>query len=399
METRSTPNSERSEVSIDIRTGASPGLLTRDALDRLARFEPGEERVLTAYLDLSPERRESRAWAIVLKDLAREGREGLDKNGRAVFDAEVERVRDWLDSEVPGGRGVVAFSCSSRDLWEAYYLPAVERDELAFQPTPHLAPLLDIVDDYERYAVAVVDKEHARLSTVFMGQIEETDSFEDEVPGKHHQGGPSQMKYQRDHEKHVLWHLKRVVEELAHLLERRAFDRLVVAGPEEVTSELRTLLPHELATRLVGVVPIEVFANPAQVLEATLEIERRVERQAEERFVTDLLDAVGARGLGSCGVTPTLAALQVGAIHTLVVADGLRVAGGECPNCGWLQEGANATCPIDGTELRADGDIVDIAARRTLETEGDVEVVHDEAARRLTEQCGGIGAVLRFRAG
>ena len=40
-------------------------------------------------------------------------------------------------------------------------------------------------------------------------------------------------------------------------------------------------------------------------------------------------------------------------------------------------------------------DIVDIAARRTLDGKGEVEIVHDAAARRLTERCGGIGAVLR----
>jgi len=33
------------------------------------------------------------------------------------------------------------------------------------------------VDEYERYAVAVVDKERARLFTVFLGEIEEMEEF------------------------------------------------------------------------------------------------------------------------------------------------------------------------------------------------------------------------------
>ena len=57
-------------------------------------------------------------------------------------------------------------------MWEAYRLPEVERDELTFGPVPHLAPLIDIVEEYERYAVALVDKESARLFTVFMAEIE-----------------------------------------------------------------------------------------------------------------------------------------------------------------------------------------------------------------------------------
>jgi len=137
----------------------------------------------------------------------------------------------------------------------------------------------------------------------------------------------------------------------------------------------------------------------ARILDATLEVERRVERQDEDALVTELLEAVGARGQGSCGVAETLQALLLGAVHTLVLSDGLRVSGSECPNCGWMQEGRTDACPICGTRMRTDVDIADIAARRTLETAGGVEVVHEDAARRLTERCGGMGAVLRFRAG
>ena len=66
-------------MSLDIGRETARAVVSRDALDRLATFEPGDARVLTAYLDLSPERRARRAWAIVLKDLAHDVREGLGK--------------------------------------------------------------------------------------------------------------------------------------------------------------------------------------------------------------------------------------------------------------------------------------------------------------------------------
>jgi hypothetical protein len=37
---------------------------------------------------------------------------------------------------------------------------------------PDLAPLLRLLDEHERYAVALVDKEKARLFSVFLGEIE-----------------------------------------------------------------------------------------------------------------------------------------------------------------------------------------------------------------------------------
>ena len=175
-------------------------------------------------------------------------------------------------------------------------------------PTPHLAPLLDVVDDYERYAVALVDKERARLFTVFMAQIEEgRGPSRTRFPGKHHQGGPSQMKYQRDHEKHVLWHLKRVVEELcppARTASLRPAGRCRAGRGPPASSG--TLLPHELARRLVDVVAMEVVANPRPGSS------RRRSRsndgssaEAEEApGPSDLLDAVGAGGLASRGARP-----------------------------------------------------------------------------------------------
>src|SRR5205085_1988119 len=86
----------------------------------------------------------------------------------------------------------------------------------------------------------------ARLLIVSMGEIEEATAFRvDDLPPKHEQGGWSQAQYQRHHDLHVQWHLKRVTKHLADLARRRRFDRLVLAGPEEATSELRGLRPSD----------------------------------------------------------------------------------------------------------------------------------------------------------
>jgi hypothetical protein len=58
-----------------------------------------------------------------------------------------------------------------------------------------------------------------------------------------------------------------VVSHLADLLRHRQLDRLVIAGSEEATSELRGLLPRALARRLVGVIPVETSAGADEILE------------------------------------------------------------------------------------------------------------------------------------
>jgi peptide chain release factor subunit 1 len=355
-------------------------------------------RVLSVYLGLDPARQVRRTYRVAFEDLARDSGTRLEEKERVELAQEAARVGEWLAEEKPRGLGVAVFSCAPRGLWQAHFLPVPVEDHLVFEPRPDLAPLLRILDDYERYAIALVDKRKARLFTVFLGAIEEIDAFADDVPGKHDQGGPAQARFQRHHEAHMYWHLKRVALRLADLLRRRRFDRLILAGPEEATSELPRLLPRALAHRMVAVVPAEVSASDGEILEKTLEIERRVEREHEERLVGELLEAAGPGGRAILGLRPTLEALWLGRVQTLAVAHDLHLEGGECPDCGRLTPESLAACAGCGAAMRPTHDVVHRAMNHAHEQAGSVEVVHGDAARRLWETGGGLGARLRYPA-
>jgi len=96
-------------------------------------------------------------------------------------------------------------------------------------------------------------------------------------------------------------------------------------------------------------------------------------------------------------VAPTLDALGLGSVRTLVLAEALHDGGSECPSCGRLEPGSVAKCPTCGAAMRPVHDIFHAAARRALLQAGRVETVHGEAARRLQEKCGGLAAFLRYR--
>jgi peptide chain release factor subunit 1 len=307
------------------------------------------------------------------------------------------RVEEWLDNERPRARGLAVFSSTAADLWATYRLPAPVPDRLSVDIHPLVTPLLGLIEDLERYVVALVDKESSRLLTVFEGQIESVEAFTDDVPGKHDQGGPSQARLQRHHEDHVLRHVKRVVQRLSERLRDAQFDRLILAGPEEATTEVRNHLPHELARRLVATVPVEMFATDAEILRITLEIEQRVERESEDAIVTAVIDASRSNGPGACGMSATLEAVWLRQVRTLVLADGLTASGSECPVDERLFLDPPGPCPMCGAAKLPVGDVVDRAAQLTLEQDGGVEIVHEAAAKRLRDTCDGVGAVLRFR--
>ena len=372
-------------------------MITQDEIDQLSNFDGGGARVLSTYLNLDPARQVRRSYRIVFEDLVHDLRERLDEPARAELSREVAENDAWLQSHPPRGKGFVLFSCAPRGFWQAYFLPVRVEDHIAFDHRPDVAPLLGVIDDHQRYAVALVDKRRARLFSVYLGAIEESEAFKDFVFHHHDQGGISQSNFQRHHEAHVYRHLKKVVEHLKQLYRRREFDRLILAGPEEPTSELRRLLPRALARELVAVIPAETTVGGAEILEKTMEVERRFEGEAEERFLAEVFEIGGGGGRATYGVAPTLDALWLGAVQTLVMAEGLGGPASDCPNCAKIEPGTVANCPACDTVMKPAHDLYHLAARRTIDQAGSVEVVHGDAARRLHEKGGGLGALLRYR--
>jgi len=372
-------------------------MIKPEELRELAETRTATAHVLSAYLNLSPTRQLRRGYRVAFDDLARRLEEQLGAGARVELREEAARVRAYLAATPPRGLGLVVFSCGPRGLWRVYHLPVPVADELRFGPTPYLRPLLDVLDEHERYAVVLVDKEKARFFTVFLGEVEEEHDLESYVLGHHDQGGWSQANYQRHHEAHVRWHLERVAERLAELLRRRPFDRLILAGPDEATAELRRILPRPLRAKLAAVVAAELFAPPAKVLQLTRAVEEQVERAAERELVADLVETASSGGGAACGLAATLEAVGRGQVHKLVVAEGVEAPGAECPSCGWLAAGPAGPCPACGAATEPMDDVVERAVERVLDDKGSAVVVHGAAAERLTGACGGLGALLRYR--
>jgi peptide subunit release factor 1 (eRF1) len=372
-------------------------MLTWEQVEQLARFDGTGARVLSLYLALDPTRQSTRSHRIEFKDLVKEIAGMLTEAERNDLDREVERVTEWFDRlDEPQGLGLILFSCTPRDLWLTHFVNVSVQDHLAFDFRPDIAGLLELVDDYERFAVAFVTKDKARVFTVFAGAIEEIEVLEDFVPGKTDMGGLKQSKIQRHHELHVLWHLKKVAAHLSTLQSRRSFDRLIIMGPVEATTEFQEILPQALRTRIAAVVRGDENATNAEILKHALEVERGIEADAEERLATEVVEMAGSGGRATCGVDPTLEALWAGDIRTLVIAEAVELTGTECSNCGRLHRGNAPICPNCGGSTHILSDFSHQIVGRAVEEGGRVEVVHGAAARRLNTAGEGLAAFLRF---
>lgn len=354
--------------------------------------------VLSAYLSTTPNRVRGQGYVLAYRNACREVRSSLPPAEVEAFNTSAARVERYLtDGFLPTDAGVAVFSSNGLDYFFAVPLPLPPREQVVWHMLPHLEPLVSAIDEYERVAVVLMDKEKSRLFTVYLGEIEERQAFEDEVPGKQATGGwfgLAQTRYARHHEEHVRRHVQRTISSLTTLLRKRPFDRLLLAGPDEALAMLRHLLPRSLRTRLAGTLDLELFASDADVLTAARVAARAIERQEELNAVNELIDAAVSSRHVALGVADAVAALNEGRVHALLMADAFAAPGRECSGCGHLVPGTGA-CPGCGAAADDVDAFREPMVRHALAQGARIEEVAGEAAERLLEY-DGIGAWTRY---
>jgi peptide subunit release factor 1 (eRF1) len=180
------------------------------------------------------------------------------------------------------------------------------------------------------------------------------------------------------------------------LAERYRFDRLVLAGTQEVVSELRNLLSDRLKKSVVGTIPLPIEAGVSEILEETIELEEKHERLGERKLVRNLLTAAAKNQLAVTGITATLEAVLDGRIRQLVYTGRDTIQGGECQECKSLFDSSLELCPRCEGPVHEVADLLESLVVRVVSEGGSLEQVREDAAEELTLQAGGIGAFLRF---
>ncbi len=378
-------------------------MITRSDIDTLLAREPTPgSPVLSAYLDVDQARPANlnRGFEVALDNMLRSLERQLAQTPfLREFERDAARVRTFVGEYVPSAQSLCIFCDESEHFLWWRELRVRLRNDVFWSDTPFVRPLLDALDEHERYGVILTDRARARLFTVFLGEIaEHTGVFAARDVHRVKSIGTdrlwSHQQFQRKADMHALWHLKCVARETDRLFTEYAFDRLVLAGPTEATAELRRLLPKRLRTRIVAELPLPIDAGPSDVLNALLPVIQHVERAYEHELVESLIASASKNERAVIGLDDTLAFVQEGRVWQLVHAEGIQSEGWECEHCAALFSQGRDMCAYCNGRLRQVPDLVARAAERAFEQGAAVEQVRGEAAARL-RAAGGIGGWLR----
>jgi len=374
-------------------------MLDRGVLSRLYVLTQQDSFTLTLYLDIDQNHQSNRNQGFqvqaeaLLKELVSQHAEDL-----ALADAAVT-ARDLVVALKPTGRTALVVVHPASGLAACHVLRLRFPASVHWRRGAFLRPVVEAMDDHERYGVVLTDKQRARLFTVVLGELTEHSDLISDTAGRSRATGSdrwwSDKRHQRHHENEVAAHTKRVIDALQDLALRSPFDRLVVAGPTEAATQLARLMPRRMHGKLVETINLSVTATHDEILERTLEVEQRMERQQEELLVEGLMAELHEGGKAVAALAPVVDAVNHGRVWKLIYAKGYTTEGGECRGCGAFSARTVGACPVCGERLTSVTGLVDRLSQGVLGVGGHVEVVGSEAVNRLVP-LGPIAAFLRY---
>ncbi len=376
-------------------------------------LDSDRDDVWSVALDIDPSKPEHQAtrpaYLITLKNAVREILDDLPKRRRREAEPAAEQVFTFVESMKPEGRGLAIFAAAG--LWRQQFFPFPLSTRISYG-RPNVMPVLWGADEYEPYAILLVDSEHARILVAYLGtaSVIEQDTLVLDTSEWRFKAGrqPSFAKAvgtgaargtQRDTfearvEDHVrrFWH--KAAEAAANWLDELQIERLILAGPEEATAAVRNMLPDRTRDRLVASITVPAHATLPEIRDRTLEAALQSERSREEELIAAALERTSGPAGSVTGIEATLAALQRGEVMTLIADRELDGVIGRCRRCGYVTAKPRQRCEVcrGKVEPTTYSQVLPLLARRGGAR---LELVGSESAGAL-RTLGGLAGILRY---
>ncbi len=367
-------------------------------LDELTAYPSTEHPFLSIYLDITPDGTGKRQSLVNLdQDFERIAGQIEQRGGNLEsFEADRDRIMQLVNQDLPvDAQGLAIFACNAEGVWNVVPLQVPVETQLYEDRYPHIFHLARIIDDYETFAVVLVDSQDSRIFVVSLNEAEKAGEADaGENIRRFEAGGWGQMLFQRRIDNVIKAHHKEMADKLGRIIKRYGVQHVILAGNDSIKGSVREALPKQIQDMVVDFINLDIRSNMQSIMETIEPMMREVERMQEADDVDDLETEVNSKGgLGCVGIGDVALALTKGQVRMLLMQQDFAAMGGECPNCGTLRPGLRPTCPFDGTEMQQI-DLREAFVARARQQNAVIQIV--EQSPFLVEH-EGVGALLYYR--
>jgi len=321
-----------------------------------------------------------------------------DKALLSAFQNNMERIKTSIKKDIKGDiaknkyRGIALFISEPMNYFVALGFPHKIANSLTVDTSPYIRPLAQLIDEWEHYALILINNNEAKLYTISLGAITDRKRLVAHIMNKHKKGGWSQMRFQRLRREAIDQFQKKVVEALEKFIEKEKIVGLVLAGPGEAKLHFKKELPQRLEKIILKVLDYQMDLPDEKLVEAaTLEVAKKEQEKSAEA-VQLLRNEILRGGEVVYGISETVRATREGKAELLILSKELKPRGWICEYCQIVELGAKKTCPYCNnktSEVDVLEEILEFAERAGT----NIEFVGDNP---MLEELGGVGALLRY---
>jgi len=374
-------------------------MLGRGVLSTLYTLSQQRTYTLTLYLDIDQNKQPNRRRGYVVQGEALiKGLKAQQKRSDRL-DTACKQALSLVRSLKPKGKTAPIVVHPESKLRELVQIELPFPISIHWRRGAFLRPVVEAMDEHERYGVVLTDNQRARLFTVVMGELTEHEDLFSETGQRTRSLGADQMRSQKRHDQRhqeeMASHAKRVIDALHDLSLREPFDRLIVGGTPKAAGQLARLLPTRLRGKLVDTVSMRVGGSQKEILNKILAVQMGMERDREKEIVQGVLAELHDRGKAVAGFAAVLDAVNQGRVWTLIYGKGYTNKAGECGSCDAYSPHAKGPCVYCGEDVHPLPQCIDRLSQSVVEMGGRVEVVDGDAKKKL-DKPGGIAAMLRY---
>ena len=278
-------------------------------------------------------------------------------------------------------------------------------------------PLHEMLAEKDLYGLVVIDRSEGTLGLLRGKRIEVIKNLQSQVPSKHRMGGQSARRFERlieiaAHE----WYKKLGDLMTEAFLSRPEIKAIIIGGPGYTKEYFATqdYFHHELKKKILPTFLDTGYTDEyglRELVEKSREILTGLDLMREKSLVQRLMEEIRKEdgGLAAYGEEQVRHALELGAVDTLLISEGLRKTRAKlrCSNGDWegektlSDEGELPPCPLDGGSLTVveNRDLIEELTSLAEQTGTKVELISkdSEEGALLLRAFGGIAALLRYR--
>ncbi len=314
------------------------------------------------------------------------------------FEKNITTLENILKNDAPNEiarnryRGLAIFISETMGYFKAIGLPHNIKNSLIVDTSPYIRPLVQLMDEWEEYAMVLIDTHEAKLFVVSLGALKDKERLTTHIINKHKKGGWSQMRFQRLRREAIDRFQKKVAEELEKFVEGEQIVGLVLAGPGETKEHFKNELSHKLKSMIIGDLDYSMDIPTEKLVEAASDEVAKLERVISNDSVDRLRNEILKGGKAVFGIKETIGAAKEGKIELLLLSKELKPRGWICEHCQIVETGVRDRCPYCNhktSEVDVLEEILEFAER----TGSNIEFVSENP---MLEELGGVGALLRY---